>query len=163
MSESRRIRIYFVLPMLVLLLGLATYVAIKLTTPTPPGSTLTVTVVAGEGWQHSDILLEPGRKVTIEYLDGLWFEDPPGRWHDAGGGPNPWTCTSPQCHEPMKTFPKYAVIGRVGTDGTLLPVGKRFEFMVNSSGSLYLRPNYGEGDMQIHRPLGSVRLKVTIS
>lgn len=77
-----------------------------------------VQVFANRGWQDTGIAIRRGQQVTIEYLSGLWFEDPPGHWRDASGGPNPWTCSTLQCHEPLRDFPKYALIGRLGNSLT---------------------------------------------
>lgn len=119
-----------------------------------------VQVFANKGWQDTGIVVNRGQQVTIEYVSGLWFEDPPGIWHDASGGPNPWICTAPECHEPLHDFPKYALIGRL--DGDVLRIGNRLDFVAEVSGVLQLRPNYGDVDILIHNPQGAVTVKITI-
>ena len=129
-------------------------------TSVPSASVYQVQVFANRGWQDTGIAVNKGQQVTIEYVSGLWFEDPPGHWHDASGGPNPWTCTAPECHEPLHDFPKYALIGRLG--GNILRIGNRLDFVAEVSGMLQLRPNYGDVDIPIHNPQGAVTVKVTI-
>ena len=119
-------------------------------------------VRADEGWQQSPVDIVQGQYVTIEAISGKWFEDPPGVWHDAGGGPNPWRCGNPACHEPLPNFPKYALIGRLGETGGLLPIGARLVFVAGQSGRLYLRPNYGDVDIPIFRPEGYVRVRIMV-
>ncbi len=136
--------------------------------PTPPRSSVSspavfqAQVLADKGWQDTGISIATGQQVTIEYVSGLWFQDPPGTWHDASGGPNPFTCAAPECHEPSHDFPKYALIGKIGNASTILMVGNHLDLVADTNGVLYLRPNYGDVDMPIHNPQGSVSVKVTI-
>ncbi len=125
-------------------------------------ATQEVDVFADQGWQHTAVEIMRGQRVTIEVVSGRWFEDPPGVWHDAAGEPNPWPCGNPDCHEPLPDFPKYALIGRIGESGELLRIGAQLEFVAEHSGSLYLRPNYGDVDIPIHQPEGFVRVKITV-
>lgn len=129
-------------------------------TSAPQSSVHQVEVFANRGWQDTGIVISRGQQVTIEYVSGLWFEDPPGHWRDASGGPNPWTCSMLQCNEPLRDFPKYALIGRLGD--SVLKVGNRLDFVAEFSGNLQLRPNYSDSDIRIHNPQGSVTLKITV-
>jgi len=122
------------------------------------------TINANRGWQDTGISIVRGSQVSIEYVSGLWFEDPPGQWHDASGEPNPWICTAPTCHEPSHDFPKYALIGKIGEGGALLKIGNGLDFVAEAetTGILYLRPNYGDVDIPIHNPQGAVTVTITI-
>ena len=93
-----------------------------------------IDVFADEGWQQTAVDIVRGQRVTIQVVSGKWFEDPPGVWHDADGGPNPWRCGHSDCHEPLPDFPKYALIGKIGETGELLQIGARLEFAAEHSG-----------------------------
>ena len=122
-----------------------------------------VKVFANRGWQASGIKVKTGNHITIEYVSGLWYPDG-GVWHDASGGPNPWTCGDPACHEPLPDFPKYALIGAIGPNRdptTILRIGNRLVFTAPQSGMLYLRGNYGDVDLPIFNPPGSVIVHIS--
>ena len=120
----------------------------------------TVNVAANRGWQDTGVSLKVGEEVTVNVTSGRWFEDPPGVWHDANGGPDPWICGDPECHEPMPLQPKYALIGRIGDRGIPFQIGEFYRFFPESTGRLFLRANYGDEDIPIHNPEGA--LEVTI-
>ena len=120
-----------------------------------------VAIYANKGWQDTGLVIAPGQQISIEYVSGLWFEDPPDQWHDASGGPNAWTCTAAECHEPLPNFPKYALIGKIGESDTLLRIGNRLDWVAEVSGPLYLRANYGDEDIAIFNPEGAVTVKIT--
>ena len=120
-------------------------------------------VHANQGWQTTDVAVSAGDQVEIRYLSGEWFEDPPGQWHDASGGPNPWICGSPECHEPLPEFPKYGLLGQVGVTGDVLGVGNALTFVAETDGVLALRPNYGDEDIAALNPQGSVTVNVTVT
>lgn len=122
--------------------------------------TTTVAIYANKGWQETGVNLVTGQRVIIEAVSGQWFEDPPGVWHDAGGNPGAWRCGLPSCHEPLPDFPKYALIGRIGETDKILQIGLQLEFVAENSGQLYLRPNYGDVDLPIFQPEGSVKVKI---
>jgi hypothetical protein len=95
-------------------------------------------------------------------VSGLWFTGAgDGGGHDASGGPNAWTCTNPRCNEPLHDFPKYALIGKVGNSGTILKIGNRLNFGTDGSGTLYLRPNYGDTDIAYFKPEGFITVRIT--
>ncbi len=122
-----------------------------------------VEVFANRGWQPTGVRVTPGDHITIEYVAGLWYPDN-GVWHDASGGPNPWTCRDPACHEPLHDFPKYALIGAIRNNKgltTILRVGNRLEFTATAPGTLYLRGNYGDVDLPIFNPPGSVIVRIS--
>jgi hypothetical protein len=121
-----------------------------------------IDVFADQGWQQTTLDVVRGQQVTIQVISGRWFEDPPGVWHDGDGGPNAWRCGNPTCHEPLPDFPKYALIGKIGEAGEILPIGARLEFAPEQNGRLYLRPNYGDVDIPIFHPAGFLRVKITI-
>lgn len=141
-------------------MALALLVTLACATVTRFFNTPTVDVFANKGWQETNVSIAQGQQVIIEVVSGQWFEDPPGVWHDAGGNPEPWRCGLPSCHEPLPDFPKYALIGRIGDTGQTLQIGLRLEFVAANSGQLYLRPNYGDVDIPIFQPEGSVRVKI---
>lgn len=121
-----------------------------------------VEVYADEGWQDPGQPVDRGQRVVVEAISGQWFEDPPGVWHDADGGPDPWVCGKPDCHEPLPFYPKYALIGRIGQGGQPFPVGTYVEFVSATSGKLYLRANYGDEDIPIHQPEGSIEVRIEV-
>ena len=129
--------------------------------PAQPG-VYTLDVYANQGWQDTNLYIKAGAQVKIEYVAGRWFEDPPGQWHDAAGGPNPWTCTASYCHELLHDFPKYALIGKIGASESLLQIGNSLVFIAEASDKLYLRPNYGDVDIPIHNPQGAITVRVTV-
>ena len=147
-------------PHLFILMTLVFLAALACVTVTRFFDTTTVNIFANQGWQETAANIVQGQQVIIEVVSGQWFEDPPGVWHDAGGNPDPWQCSLPSCHEPLPDFPKYALIGRIGDTGKMLRIGLRLEFVAENSGQLYLRPNYGDVDIPIHQPEGSVRVKI---
>jgi hypothetical protein len=121
-----------------------------------------VAIDANRGWQDTGITIVQGDQISIRYILGRWFEDPPGYWRDASGGPNPWICAAPACHEPSHDFPKYALIGKIGDSDTVLRIGNFLEVVSEANGTLYLRPNYGEDDMVVFNPQGAVIMEVII-
>ena len=120
----------------------------------------TVTIHADRGWQDTGVSLARGEEVTVEMVSGRWFEDPPGVWHDASGGPDPWVCGEPDCHEPLPNHPKYALIGRIGEDGRPFLVADFSRFFAEEAGRLFLRANYGDQDIPIHNPKGSLEVSI---
>ncbi len=147
-------------PHLFIFMTLALLVTLACATVTRFFDSTTVDVFANKGWQETNVNIAQGQQVIIEVVTGQWFEDPPGIWHDAGGNPEPWRCGLPSCHEPLPDFPKYALIGRIGDTDKMLQIGLRLEFVAENSGQLYLRPNYGDVDIPIFQPEGSVRVKI---
>ena len=123
-----------------------------------PGRTLTV--FADQGWMDTGVSLREGEEVTINVTSGRWFEDPPGVWHDAAGGPDPWICGDPDCHEPLPNDPKYALIAKIGEEALPFLVGEFSRFYADRPGRLFLRANYGDEDIPVFKPEGS--LEVTI-
>lgn len=120
-------------------------------------------VFANRGWQNTNILVARGNRVIVEYVSDLWFTaSGDGGGRDASGGPNHWTCTLPECHEPLHDFPKYALIGKIGDSGDILKVGNYSDFVTQINGMLYLRPNYGDVDMPIFNPQGAITVRITV-
>jgi hypothetical protein len=123
-----------------------------------PGRTLNV--YAERGWQDTGVSLREGEELTLTATLGRWFEDPPGVWHDASGGPDPWICGDPDCHEPLPNDPKYALIGKIGEQGRPFLVGEFSRFFADRPGRLFLRANYGDEDIPIHNPKGSLEVSI---
>ena len=121
----------------------------------------TVNVYADRGWQDTGVSIRAGEEITLEVTAAKWFEDPPGAWHNATGGPDPWICGDPDCHEPLPMQPKYALIGRIGEHGAPFLVGDFSRFFAETSGRLFLRANYGDEDIPIHSPKGSAEVNIT--
>lgn len=118
------------------------------------------TVFADRGWQDTGISFQAGEEIILEVESARWFEDPPGLWHDASGGPNPWICGDPSCHEPLPDKPKYALIGKIGEEGAPFVVGEFSRFFADRPGRLFLRGNYGDEDIPIHNPTGTVQVRI---
>jgi hypothetical protein len=118
------------------------------------------TIYADRGWQDTGVSVRAGDELTVEVTSAKWFEDPPGVWHDAAGGPDPWICGDPDCHEPLPMEPKYALIGKIGEGGAPFLVSDFSRFFAESSGRLFLRANYGDEDIPIHKPTGSVQVTI---
>jgi serine/threonine protein kinase len=133
-------------------------------TPTPERAReTTVQVFANQGWQNTGVSVPRDSRVIIEHIAGLWFTGAAdGGGHDASGGPNPWICSAPECHEPLHDFPKYALIGRIGESGDILKVGSRLDLWATSGGMLYLRPNYGDVDIANLNPEGAITVRIVI-
>lgn len=151
--------IVFLLPEILL----APTTASTSTTPTPSLS-FDFRVYANQEWQDTGISVNAGDRIVIEHISGLWFtgDGVDGGGHDASGAPNQWTCSDPNCHEPLHDFPKYALIGKIGDQKNILKVGNYLDFFANNSGTLYLRPNYGDEDITIFNPEGSLVIRITI-
>jgi hypothetical protein len=132
--------------------------------PTPRAVTAAqVRVYAHHGWQDTGIYIKAGNKVVIKYVSDLWFTaQADGGGRDASGGPNPWICDYPACHEPLHDFPKYALIGKIGEAAEIIKVGNKVDFVAESQGLLYLRPNYGDSDLVFFKPEGSIVVKITV-
>lgn len=144
-------------------------VALKITPPLtipplffPTNAPVELRVYANQGWQNSGVSVNKGDKVVIVYISDLWFTDDPNGGRDASGAPNEWICGSPECHEPLYDFPKFALIGKIGDTIDFLKVGNYLEFEASSSGILYLRPNYGDEDIASLNPAGSIVVKITV-
>jgi len=120
----------------------------------------TLSVFADRGWQDTGVSLAQGEEVTLTVTKGRWFEDPPGVWHNASGGPDPWICGDPDCHEPLPNDPKYSLIGKIGEQGLPFLVGEFSRFFADRPGRLLLRPNYGDEDIPIHNPEGSLEVSL---
>ena len=118
------------------------------------------TVYADRGWQDTGVSVQEGEEIILVAKSGRWFEDPPGVWHNASGGPDPWTCGDPSCHEPLPDQPKYALIGRIGEEGAPFIVGEFSRFFADSAGRLFLQGNYGDEDIPIHNPTGTVEVSI---
>jgi hypothetical protein len=120
-------------------------------------------VFANKGWQSTGIYIEKGDLTRVGYLSGLWFtSEGDGGGHDASGNPNPWICSSSGCHEPVHDFPKYALIGKIQNSDNILRIGNYLEFVAESSGILLLRPNYGDSDIEVFNPEGSIKVRIII-
>jgi WD40 repeat protein len=131
-------------------------------TKTVPSRATLLKVIANKGWQNMGVYITGGSHVIIEYKSGLWFTGAgDGGGHDASGNPNPWICSWSGCHEPLHDFPKYALIGRIGESGHMLKVGNRLGLTAEASGTLYLRPNYGDGDIAFFHPEGAIQVSIT--
>lgn len=124
------------------------------------GGGRTLNVYADRGWQDTGVSLAEGEEVVVTAISGQWFEDPPGVWHDASGGPDPWICGESECHEPLPDVPKYALLARIGDDGRPFLVGEFSRFFAEEAGRLFLRANYGDRDIPIHRPQGTVKVRI---
>ncbi len=143
-----------------LLLGIR---VVQQPTPMIRSQATTVDVLANRGWQNTGVSIIRGNRVIIEHTSGLWFTGAAdGGGHDASGGPNPWICSQPECHEPLHDFPKYALIGRIGESDVILKIGNRLDFIAEASGPLYLRPNYGDVDIAYFNPAGAIKVRITL-
>jgi hypothetical protein len=120
----------------------------------------TVNIYADHGWQDTGITLQEGAEVNLTVKSGEWFEDPPGVWHDASGNPDPWVCGDPECHEPLPYEPKYALIAKIGEDSSAFVIGEISRFFAEKTGTLFLRGNYGDVDIPIFLPEGSVEVRI---
>jgi hypothetical protein len=130
--------------------------------PTLSPSQVELKVYANQGWQNSGVSVNKGDSIVIEYVSDLWFTDDPNGGRDASGAPNKWTCNLPECHEPLHDFPKFALIGKIGNAVDFLKVGNYLEFEASNSGTLYLRPNYGDEDIAFFNPAGAILVKVIV-
>jgi hypothetical protein len=95
-----------------------------------PGRTLKV--YADRGWQDTGVSLLEGEELTLTATSGRWFVDPPGVWHDASGGPDPWICGDLTATSPSRMIPSTrssersvnrAVHSSSGSSPGSLPIG----------------------------------------
>lgn len=124
------------------------------------GKGRTLNVYADRGWQDTGVSFAKGEKVILTVKSGRWFEDPPGKWHDASGNPDPWICGDEECHEPLPIVPKYALIAKFGEEGLPFLVGDFSRFFAEGEGRLFLRANYGDQDIPVFHPEGSVNVRI---
>src|SRR2546423_1672887 len=95
------------------------------------------TVVAPREWQNTRLMVEPGDRVEINYVGGMWRSAPDEPMHGPDGKGS-YTCYGPSCVEPLPNYPKGALVGQIG-DGPVFPVGNSRSFTTQQGGALELR------------------------
>jgi hypothetical protein len=114
-----------------------------------------IEVAADQGWQTSEVMLQPGEQFQVEYLAGTWSywsgTIPP---QDARG--DSYACTAASCCEPLPQARKGALIGKVGD--AVFFIGNGGAFTAETAGQLLLRINDCDGSLQDN--VGSVKLRI---
>jgi hypothetical protein len=99
-----------------------------------------VHVSAQAAWQSGETIVQPGEVVEISYVTGRWFS-----WPGTGPfGPDGgffYICDKDDCVEPLRGYSQAGMIGRIGEDGEMFPVGYRTSFVAEQSGEIQLRIN----------------------
>ena len=118
----------------------------------------TVQVAADQGWQDTEVALQSGEQVRIEYVTGQ-IQDQETPLIDGTGAD--FVCGHAGCCEPLPDARRSALIGRIGRlDDGIFYVGNGLEITVETTGNLFLRindcnsglyDNSGEFQVQITR------------
>ena len=129
------------------------------TTPstTPQVRERTVTIEAQAGWQSGEVLLEPGEIIEITYVEGQWVSWPGTGPFGPDGGAS-FICDQEDCVEPLRAYAQAGMIGRIGDDGEIFPVGYRYTDVAETSGELQLRIN----DDNTTDNSGSITMRVVV-
>ncbi len=99
----------------------------------------TVKVAADQGWQDTEVALQAGEQVRIEYVSGQ-AQDQEITLIDGTGAD--FVCGHAGCCEPLPDARRSALIGRVGRlDDAIFYVGNGVEITVETTGNLFLRIN----------------------
>ena len=99
----------------------------------------TVKVAADQGWQDTEVALQAGEQVRIEYVTGQ-IQDQETPLIDGTGAD--FVCGHAGCCEPLPDARRSALIGRVGRlDDGIFYVGNGVEITVETTGNLFLRIN----------------------
>lgn len=93
-------------------------------------------IMAARGWQRTDILLEAGERIHVQFLSG---EIRDGVLVIAGPAGAGWSCGEASCREPIPDVDWDTLMGRIGE--AAFAIGDRNEIAVPASGELQLRIN----------------------
>ncbi|MBC7811785.1 MAG: hypothetical protein H7175_11590 [Burkholderiales bacterium] len=117
-------------------------------------SSQTFTVDSTSGWQNTDVVLQMGDQVVVEYVSGEWHIEPSEPYSDADGGAS--GCDFDDCLEPVRAYTKSGLVGRIG-DGEAFAIGNYAEITAQTEGPLQLRVN----DAGILDNEGSITVSIT--
>jgi hypothetical protein len=124
--------------------------------PTTSANTSTsknITVMGSLDWQHTDIAVDTGDRLVIEYISGQWSIYPP--WGYAG--PEGYDSSFPLNPDyPMPNVQPATLIGKIGQ--SVFKVGERLDMIVQESGRLYLRMN----DNKVVDNDGSLQIQISV-
>jgi hypothetical protein len=99
----------------------------------------TVKIAADQGWQDTEVALQAGEQVRIEYVSGQ-AQDQETPLIDGTG--TDFVCGHAGCCEPLPDARRSALIGRVGRlDDGIFYVGNGLELTAKTTGNLFLRIN----------------------
>ena len=99
----------------------------------------TVKVAADQGWQDTEVVLQAGEQVRIEYVSGQ-IQDQETTIIDGTGAD--FICGHAGCCEPLPETRRSSLIGRIGRlDNDIFSVGNGVEITVETTGNLFLRIN----------------------
>ncbi len=125
--------------------------------PMPPlNRSIEVIVDGTTARTETGINVQPGQRLTIEYLSGSWRAGPPSIWPLVG--PEGDTQVLNKATFPVPDSPIMTLVGGIGTS---LPAafGNQLEYISNSEGTLWLGPN----DDGLDDNQGQLIVRVTIS
>ena len=116
--------------------------------PTLQENMATTQIFAYRGWQSTGVRLQANETAVIR-AKGQWLYTP-GEWHDARGHKR---YPAPSFY-PMTGVAGGILIGRVGEDGYIQPIGTNGSIWSDKAGMLYLRINDdilsdNEGSLQV--------------
>ncbi|MCP4535878.1 MAG: hypothetical protein GY832_01925 [Chloroflexi bacterium] len=115
-----------------------------------------VEITADQGWQDTDVYLEPGQQVWIEYMSGQ-ITDADTTVFDGDG--SDYVCGRSECCEPMPDAPRSSLVGRVGRiESEVFLIGNGGAFEADATGLLLLRIN--DCDAGLYDNSGSFRVRI---
>jgi hypothetical protein len=126
-------------------------------TTTPELRERVVIISAQAEWQSSETEIQPGDVVEIGYVEGYWLSWPgTGPFGPDGGFFH--VCNAVDCLEPLRGYSQAGMIGRIGKEGEMFPVGYKASFVAAASGELQLRIN----DAYTTDNEGSITMRVIV-
>lgn len=114
--------------------------------------TETLELQAIDGWTNTGIRINPGDRVVITYLSGMWSTWQGGAYDPIGSGGDP-NC---DCNV-VPGISHGALIGRIG-QGQVFLVGKAFDIHIGESGTLFL----GINDSQLADNSNSIKVLIEV-
>lgn len=124
---------------------------------TVPAEIVRVLVVSGTKL-HTDtgLIVQPGQRISIEYVSGSWRAGPLTTWPLVGPEGDPQVAS--KSIFPVAASPIMALVVGVGQERPL-PVGLHVEFTSTTGGVLWLGPN----DDNVTDNVGSLTVKISVS
>lgn len=114
-----------------------------------------VEIHAAYEWQSTDLLIQPGDLIEIEYLEGFWQVVPEGTDADSSGV-GTYTCLV-ECVELIDNYPRGGLVGKIG-ESDMFAVGTRRTIRAQEEGILAFRIN----DIIIGDNSGAVKIRITV-
>ncbi len=139
MKQKRLVFIIGSILLLLLLLLCCSLVLVRVIQTELFSSAKTVEVFADEGWQDTNIELQSGDQILIEYLSGE-ITDADTLIIDGTG--SDYVCGHQNCCEPLPNAHRSSLIARIGhIDENIFYVGNGVQTVTDIDGHLFLRVN----------------------